>query len=152
MMFVLVVAVITLWPGPPDPDGQLGLKQFLNAAHLQGLPLWITFGKVEFVANIALFVPIGLFGGLVLSRARWLIVPLAVAASAAIEVTQAMALPVRDGTPRDVLSNGLGAALGYLLASGVLNEVRRHQWLRTIPLARAVNADRARAQPARAQG
>ena len=78
--------------------------------------------------------------------------PLAVAASAAIEVTQAMALPVRDGTPRDVLSNGLGAALGYLLASGVLNEVRRHQWLRTIPLARAVNADRARAQPARAQG
>lgn len=75
--FCAVVAVITFWPGPPDPDGQRALRAFLEDAHLHGLPLWISFGKVEFGANILMFVPIGFFGALVLPRLRALIVPAA---------------------------------------------------------------------------
>ena len=44
--------------------------------------------------------------------------PAAALASAGIETVQAMALPLRYGTVRDVISNTLGALLGYLLAHG----------------------------------
>jgi hypothetical protein len=123
--FCVVVAFITFWPGPPDPDGQRALRDFLRQAYTQGLPTWITFGKIEFGSNILMFVPIGLFGALTLGRAGWLIVPAAAAASAAIEIIQAARLPERVGTPRDVLANVLGALVGYLLAVLIVLGARR---------------------------
>ena len=63
-----MVAIITFWPGPPDPDGQQALRTSCATPHLHGLPRWITFDKIEFGANILMFVPIGLFGALALPR------------------------------------------------------------------------------------
>lgn len=123
--FCAVVAIITFWPGPPDPDGQQALREFLVRAHANGLPGWITFGKIEFGANILMFVPIGLFGALSLPRHRWLIIPAAFAASAAIEIVQHAGLPERVGSFRDVLANGLGATVGYLLSCVVIALVLR---------------------------
>lgn len=134
--FCALVAVITFWPGPPDPDGQDALKDFLARAHAAGSLLWITFGRVEFGANILLFVPIGLFGALSLRRAHWLVVPAAILASAAIEVIQAARFPERDGTPRDVIANGIGALIGYVIAELVLLAARRRSRLaadRSVP-------------------
>lgn len=75
---------------------------------------WVTFGMLEFGANIVLFMPIGaclLFfvGG----RRWWLAVILGALLSVAIEAAQ-LVLP---GVPalRDVLSNSLGTMLGALL-------------------------------------
>lgn len=123
--FAVVVTVITLWPGPPDPDGQRALQAFLLDAYARGLPTWISFGAIEFTANIVMFVPIGLFGALALPRHRWAVVPACIAASIAIELFQAARLAQRDGTPRDVIANGLGAVVGYLLAQTVLALLRR---------------------------
>ena len=114
--FGLVVGIITFWPGPPDPDGQHALKNFLLQAYTHGLPRWITFDRIEAGANVVMFMPIGFFGALAMTRARWLIVPAAVCASAIIETVQAFRLPERFGTPDDVIANGFGALLGYLLA------------------------------------
>ena len=134
--FLAAVAVITFTPGTPDVNGQRDLIAFLVRAHAQGLPQWVTFGKVEFGANVLMFVPIGLFGALALPRARWLIVPAAVAMSAVIEAVQAADLPARVGTPRDVVANGVGALIGYLVATVVLAEVHRRIWLLSIPRAK----------------
>jgi hypothetical protein len=123
-----VVAMITFSPGPPDPGGQLALKEFLLRAHQQGLPLWITFGKIEFAANVLMFVPIGFFGALCLPRFRWLIVPVAIAASTVIEIVQGARLPERVGTPRDVVANSIGALLGFAAACLLVALVRR--WAR----------------------
>ena len=136
LTFCSVIAVITFWPGPPDPAGQDALKNFLAQAHANGLPRWISFGKVEFSANVLMFVPIGLFGALALPRKRWRIVPTAFAASAAIEIAQAVSMPDRVGTPWDVISNSLGALLGYLLACWIIRAARHRAWLRTIPRVR----------------
>ena len=122
--FVVVVAIITLWPGPPDPGGQQALKAFLSRAHQRGLLTLITFGGIEFGANVLMFIPIGTFGALALAKMRWLIVPAAIAASAIIEVIQATLMPERFGTPQDVVANGLGALIGYLLACLVVQAVR----------------------------
>jgi VanZ family protein len=122
--FGLVVTIITFWPGPPDPDGQHALRDFLQHAYTRGLPRWITFDLIESGANVLMFLPIGFFGALALARARWLIVPAAVCASAIIETVQAVRMPERVGTPDDVIANGLGALLGYLLALVVIAIIR----------------------------
>ena len=122
--FGIVVAIITFWPGPPDPDGQHALKNFLAQAYTQGLPRWITFDRIEFGANVVMFMPIGFFGALALARARWLILPAAVGASVVIETVQAYRMPERVGTPDDVIANSLGALLGYLLAVVVIAIIR----------------------------
>src|SRR6478752_4289101 len=135
----IVVALITFSPGPPDPAGQQALRSFLRYAHLHGLPWWISFNKIEFGANILMFIPIGLFGALALPNPRWLILPAALMGSLAIEITQASGLPQRVGTPRDVIANSLGALIGYLLACLVIRSVERsarrrsaYQWLASI--------------------
>ncbi len=152
LTFLAAIAIITFTPGPPDANGQRELIAYLARAHTQGLPEWVTFGKVEFGANVVMFVPIGLFGALALPRARWLIVPAAVGMSAVIEYMQAANLPGRDGTARDVLANGLGALVGYLMAAVVLAEVHRRIWLRSIPRARPAAERQRTPQHARAGG
>lgn len=123
--FGVIIAVITLWPGPPAPEGQSWLRELLRQGRAYGIPAWITFGRVEFASNIVMFLPVGLFGALALSRHRWLVVPAAMAASAGIETVQAMAMPLRYGTARDVVANTLGALVGYLLAVMVVTLVLR---------------------------
>ncbi len=120
-----VVGMITFSAGPPDPEGQLALQEFLLRAHQEGLPAWITFGKIEFAANILMFVPIGFFGALCLRRFRWLIIPIAIAASTGIEIIQSTRLPDRVGTPRDVVANSLGAMIGFVMAYLLVALVRR---------------------------
>ncbi len=121
----MVITVITMWPGPPDPAGQSTLREFLERAHRDGLPTWIGFDLVEFGANVLMFVPVGLFGAMALRRHRWLIVPIGTVASLVIEIVQAMVLPLRFGTGRDVISNTLGALAGYLLALAFIGYLRR---------------------------
>jgi glycopeptide antibiotics resistance protein len=121
--FCALIAIITFWPGPPDPDGQQSLKLFLQTAYRHGLPTWVTYGKIEFGANILMFVPVGLFGALSLTRAHWLIVPAALAASTVIELVQG-GIPERVGSLRDVVGNTMGALIGYVLACLVLRVVR----------------------------
>ena len=111
-----VVAVITFRQSPPEPEWQRELAAFLRRAYRSGLPQWITFGRIEFSANIVMFVPIGFFGALVLPRQRWLVVPIAATASAGIEIVQALRLPERVGSVGDVIANTVGALLGFLLA------------------------------------
>jgi VanZ family protein len=120
-----IVAKITFSAGPPDPEGQLALQEFLLRGYQQGLPTWITFGKIEFAANVLMFIPIGFFGALCLPRFGWLIIPIATAASTGIEIMQSTRLPDRVGTPRDVAANTLGAIIGFFIAYLLVALVRR---------------------------
>lgn len=77
---------------------------------------WITFSLLEFVANIALFVPFGLFFVLLLGRRLWwLAIALGLLATAAIEFAQQYIVG-RVSDPRDLVANATGAVLGALLA------------------------------------
>ncbi|WNY33922.1 VanZ family protein [Curtobacterium flaccumfaciens] len=83
-------------------------------AWVQQLPhgAWFTYERTEFLANIAMFVPVGMLAALWLPRRWWILGALvAVALSTGIEFAQATYLPPRRvADPRDVLSNGLGRA------------------------------------------
>ncbi len=73
-------------------------------------------GTSDFVLNLLLFAPFGVFA----RKARWPIGRLALLAfglTLAIELTQGNFLIGRDGTLGDVVANTAGAALGWLLAA-----------------------------------
>lgn len=78
---------------------------------------WLSYDRTEFLANIAMFVPVGMLAAAWLPRRWWVLGALvAVALSSGIELYQGAYLPDRVSDPRDVLSNGLGGLLGATLA------------------------------------
>lgn len=77
---------------------------------------WLTFPTVEFLANIALFVPFGLFLVLLFGRRRWwLAIVLSVLTTIVIEFAQQY-VSGRVTDVRDIVANSLGGAIGALLA------------------------------------
>lgn len=77
---------------------------------------WITFNTLEFAANIAMFVPLGLFFVLLLGRRQWwLAIVLGVVLTFAIEFAQQY-IASRVSDPRDLLANSIGVVTGTLLA------------------------------------
>jgi glycopeptide antibiotics resistance protein len=80
----------------------------------------VRLGTVERAANVLLFVPFGLLLCLALPRVPRLLVWAGCASvSFAVELYQ-WGLPDRDASPVDIATNSLGAAIGVLLAAGVL--------------------------------
>ena len=71
-------------------------------------------GWIEFAANILMFVPLGFLLTL-LFRHPWYGTALAIVLSAGVEIAQ-IVIPSRQASLRDILSNGIGAALGAFLA------------------------------------
>ena len=121
--YLVVVALVTLGPQPLD-GATLGIVE-RSVAWLARLGLPVTYNGVEAAANVALFVPYGVLGGLLARRRRWWVVlVVASATSAAIETAQ-RALPTRYPTLQDWLLNTLGAALGLALLALVLRHRRR---------------------------
>ncbi len=109
--YTAFVLVVTLTPRMPG-TGLVGrlVNGVLDALHAQGLFLAVDYNVVEFIANIGMFVPLGVLAALVV-RSRWIIVA-GTALSGFIELYQANILPTRVGEWRDVLSNSLGFLLG----------------------------------------
>ena len=84
----------------------------------------IRFGHVEAAANVLFFVPLGALVPLWFKNRRWLTSWLAcVGISLIVEVVQFVFLSNRVGSVRDVICNGLGAALGVVL-TWILTESR----------------------------
>ncbi len=126
-LIVVVIVFIVFWPGPPDPSGQLALFRFLHQAHANGLPRWISFDLVQNLANVVMFVPLGLLGSLALKRRNYLVVVAAALGSGLIELGQLIFLPDRVASLQDVLSNTIGAFIGLLISIPTLRRRRRRR-------------------------
>jgi hypothetical protein len=121
-LYILAGAAITLGP---TPEWLFGRGERAVGEATDGA---LSSQAIEAAANVALFVPLGFL----LCRSlpavhRWLVWLLCTAASAGIELYQ-YALPGRDATVRDLLTNSLGAAVGVALSwawDGVLDRRAR---------------------------
>lgn len=112
LLAVLVVALafIAFWPTPVDRDAGWLLERITAT-----FP-WATYGRIEFTANIVLFIPLAWCAARGWPRWHAFVVPAGLAASVVIEVLQGLFLAERTASVLDVLANTLGAALGWLLA------------------------------------
>ncbi|MCU1437732.1 MAG: hypothetical protein JWP66_819 [Naasia sp.] len=116
-LYLAIVAAITLPPSPVDRPVRGQIDRVLEELHERGVPEYIGYSKVEFAANIAMFVPVGFLIALGLAaRFAWLALLLGPVLSAALELAQKLLLPERYASVLDVLANSLGALVGFVIA------------------------------------
>lgn len=121
LAYLAALALIVFWPTPVDRNAQGSISSVVAWLHDHGIPGWFGYNTIEFSANIALFVPVGLLIVMLVGANRWWYGPLIGAlGSCGIELGQLLFLPERFATINDVVANSLGASLGTLLAVGVL--------------------------------
>lgn len=121
------LALIAFWPAPVDRGVHGSLVSILAALQRHGAPGWLTYTFVEFAANIALFVPVGLLGVILVGARHWWIAIVAgLAASFCIEFGQLIFLPARFATVNDIIANTFGAGVGAVAALGVIGLT--HAW------------------------
>ena len=116
-VYTAFVLLVTMWPSPQDLEFDSIASRVLQALHNFGVPKWFGYDKLEFTANIGMFVPLGFLLGLALARkAWWVALFLLPAFSGGIEFMQGIALDERVSTLLDVAANTIGGYIGLLLA------------------------------------
>ncbi len=120
IVYTGIVLTITMWPTPVDQGYESAVQRLLAVLHRNGVPSWFGYNKLEFTANVLMFIPLGFLVGLALPhRLRWLAFLLVPAFSGAIELTQLVLLSHRYATWEDVLSNSIGGIIGAAAALGL---------------------------------
>jgi glycopeptide antibiotics resistance protein len=112
-----IILLITMWPVPVDRGYSGSIDKVLAVLHRNGVPNWFGYNRLEFTANIIMFIPLGFLVALLLSqRLWWLALIICPAFSVSIELTQAVFLAARFATVSDVISNSIGAFVGIFFA------------------------------------
>ena len=129
LVYLAFVAWMTLRPSVYGPGATDLLHRALGFFSRHDETDWITFARVEAAANVAMFVPMGMFPALLLPRRYWWAgIVVGFAASCAIEWYQgAMLSATRFSDPQDVLMNTLGAVIGAAFVGMVLPRRRRRR-------------------------
>jgi VanZ family protein len=114
--YLAFVAWVTLTP-QAYASAHIGIiYRVLDALHRRGHLLSIDDVELEFLANIALFVPVGMFLLLLVgTRFWWAALIASFALTAFIEAAQ-RSIPGRVPDEQDLIANGLGAVIGALVA------------------------------------
>lgn len=116
--YTLFILSVTLSPTQLDVNYQNAVVRLLAALHRNGVPEWFGYGEVEFLANIAMFVPFGFLVAILLpQKLSALTILVGPAFSAFVENFQREFLSERVASLYDVYANSAGAIIGLLLAS-----------------------------------
>jgi glycopeptide antibiotics resistance protein len=125
--YASALVVVLLWPTHVDGEGGfIRFEPILDVLSALGIPAWASYPWVEFAANVALFVPLGML--CVAARAprlRWIATATVLAAAISIgaEALQHLVVPDRTTDARDVVANVAGAALGALAVISIARRV-----------------------------
>ncbi|WP_082468230.1 VanZ family protein [Leifsonia sp. Leaf264] len=115
VLYLIVLALIVLWPEPVDRPISHEIYAFVIWAHQHGMP-WMSYKLIEFSSNVVMFIPFGVILTVLLGRRRWWMATIAgVLFSSAIELAQFLLLPDRYPSGRDVIANSTGALIGSLI-------------------------------------
>lgn len=115
-IYLVALAWLTLTPSSSSAEALSILRRLLLVIQSIDALSWVRYDQVEFVANIVLFVPMGVLMTLLLGRRGWwAALAVGIVASCWIELAQYVWLPSRVADPRDLVSNSIGTALGVLI-------------------------------------
>ncbi|CAN5170498.1 hypothetical protein BH09ACT2_BH09ACT2_19420 [soil metagenome] len=114
--YLAIVGWITLGPQPINTGNGYWLWRALRFFSNHDSTRWLTYDRVEFLANLAMFVPIGIFFVLLFGRRLWFMSVISgVLLTVAIEFAQRF-IPGRVSDVRDLVANSLGTVVGVLVA------------------------------------
>jgi VanZ family protein len=133
--YLAFVGWLTLTPEPIGRDQQDLILRILDALHRRGYAESIDYARLEFLANIALFVPIGVFLLLLFGAGGWWVAAIGSFAMTAFIETAQQKIPGRVSDDRDLVANTIGALIGIALAlvltmPATLRRRRRRQQVR----------------------
>src|SRR6476469_9814780 len=120
ILYLGFVGLVTLTPGSGQPDyhslaGRI-LARLERYPDLDPLTSRLSLQRIEFLANVGLFVPLGVFLLLLVGTRLWLVAFAAgIVITSMIETVQ-KSIPGRVSDPRDVAANSFGMFIGILLA------------------------------------
>lgn len=118
VLYTIFILVVTLSPAQIDVSYQNAVIRLLDALHRNGVPQWFGYGEVEFLANIAMFVPFGFLVAILLpQKLSLLTVLVGPGFSAFVENFQRQFLDERVASIYDVYANSAGAIGGLILAA-----------------------------------
>ena len=114
-VYLGVVAWLTLGPQPFDESNDGWLWRLLGFFGRHELTEWITYQRVEFTANVFMFIPVGTFFLLLFGRKLWFVaIAAGVTLTVVIETVQRY-LPNRVSDVSDIIANSIGAFVGVML-------------------------------------
>lgn len=120
LVYLGFVGLVTLTPGSDQPDyadlAARVLARLQRYPDLDPLTSRLSIERIEFLANIGLFVPLGVFLLLLVGSRLWLVALAAgIVLTSMIESIQ-RSIPGRVSDPRDVAANSIGMVIGIGLA------------------------------------
>jgi len=126
-LYLLIAGCIAFWPTPVDQSAGPWLAATFDGIHSAGVPSWVNYDLLEFVANVIFFIPLTFLLTLLLGRRRWrLALVIGVAVSVSIELCQLFFIAERFASVADVVANAFGSAAGCLLAQRALGRRTDH--------------------------
>lgn len=114
--YLAFVAWLTLTPQPIGPTDVRLIRRVLAELHERGYAESIDYTRLEFLANIGLFVPIGMFLLLFFGAGGWWLAGLGSFATTALIETLQRQIPGRVPDERDLLANTIGGLIGVAVA------------------------------------
>lgn len=119
--YAVAAGLVVFWPTPVGRGLNPLIFTVLHSLSRMGAPSWVDYSLMQNLANVLLFLPVGLLITLILPRSRWwLAIVLGCALSGFIELAQLLFLPERHASLVDVATNTTGTVLGCLLALAIL--------------------------------
>lgn len=114
--YLVFVGWLTLTPQSQHTSQADLAVRILDALHRRGYAETIDYSRFEFLANVALFVPVGMFLLLLFGAGGWWLALIAsFAMTIGIESIQ-HDIPGRVPDVRDLEANGAGAVIGVVVA------------------------------------
>ncbi|WP_364323031.1 VanZ family protein [Paenarthrobacter nitroguajacolicus] len=111
------LALVAYWPTPVDRPVHGTITTILKYLHTHGVPRWFDYHFVEASANVAMFIPLGVFAAMAMpSKAGWHIAVIGLLASLCMEVGQLIFISARFSSLVDVVTNVCGAVIGIVAA------------------------------------
>ena len=115
LAYLALVGWLTLTPDPTNGSADTLLVRVAARLEREDPLSWVTTSRLEFLANIGLFVPVGLFLVLLVGTRLWWLATLAgFAMTVGIELAQ-RSIPGRVPDERDIVANTLGTLLGVVV-------------------------------------
>lgn len=113
--YLLFVGWLTLTPDAIGDRETRLVNRLLDALHRRGIAESIDYMRLEFLANIALFVPVGMFLILLFGAGGWWLAAIGSFGLTAFIETAQRQIPGRVPDERDLLANTVGALIGIAL-------------------------------------
>jgi VanZ family protein len=122
LSYLIVLIGTTLWPKPVDGEGLLAKitsDVLIFTSKISWLN-WIQYNELEAIANVLLYIPLGIFLVVFASKTRtWVLVLIPIFVSLLAEGSQRLFLPDRYATINDVVYNVLGGLLGIVISKSI---------------------------------